>query len=90
MSLLELSDTDRQRAAHEACFLLNLAIRDLKTPNQVFDFSQERMAGMMKELTLEGFLPLVSEITGLRHIGFQSAVLNVFRLRENRDHLLVG
>src|SRR3989337_275996 len=32
----------------------------------------------------------VSELTGLRHIGFQSAVLAVFRLRETRDHLLIG
>jgi len=90
MSLLELSDTDRQRAAYEACFLLNLTIRDLKTPDQVFDFSEERMVDMMKGLSTEGFLPLVSEITGLRHIAFQSAVLNLFRLRETRDHLLVG
>ena len=90
MSLLKLSDTDRQRTAYEACFLLNLAIRDLKTPDQVFDFSEKQMADMIKELSTENFQHSVSKISGLRHIAFQSAVLNLFRLRETRDHLLVG
>lgn len=90
MSLLELSDTDRQQTAYEACFLLNLAIRDMRTPAQVFDFSEERMTNMIKELSTQDILPSVSEIIGLRHIAFQGAVLNLFRLRETRDHLLVG
>lgn len=90
MSLFELSDRDRQRTAHEACFLLNLFIRDLRTPDRVFQFSDKQLAEMLKKFVSKRILPSLSEILGLRHIAFQSAVLNVFRLRETRDHLLVG
>ncbi len=90
MSLAKLSDEDRTRTAHEACFLLNLAVRELTSPVQVFEFCQKRLNEMAIEFTTKRILPSMSELTGLRHIAFQSAVLAVFRLRETRDHLLVG
>ncbi len=90
MSLAKLSNEDRVRTAHEACFSLNLAIRELATPIQVFEFCHTRLNEMAIEFMTKRILPSMSELTGLRHIGFQSAVLAVFRLRETHDHLLVG
>jgi hypothetical protein len=90
MTLNELSDAARLNVAHEACFLLNLASRELGSPVKVFEYSRGVVNENMSLSSVRDFMAIICGITGLRYIAFQSVVLAVFRLREIRMHLVAG
>jgi len=71
---------DRDRAASEASLLLNESIRQLLIPQHLFAF--------FNKLNESGRVPM-RYASAVRHVAITSAVVNLYRVKEAHEHLLI-